>query len=520
MKPWKAAIYIRTSKGTAEEDPGNTLGVQLGIIMDYLNKEEDIELYTVKIDNGRTGLNFNRPAFREMMDEVEAGLINCIIVKDLSRFSRNHLDASDMLFREFAAKNIRFIAVQDDIDLLHLREEQRGFFIPFRTLMNQMYSMDLSKRISSQLKIKRDRGEYIGSNPVYGYKRDPQNRHQLIVDKSAAAVVQDIFQWRLEGMSADRIAAKLNEMGIPCPAEHKRRSGSNCTYAFQKKDISLWSAGPVIRILRNRVYTGTLEQGKTKSNPLHPKLTKQLPENEWAVREGAHEAIIPEECFHAVERLLNTDARSAPGEDTVSLLSGLVRCAACQNTLTKQTVGKYVYYVCSLKREYKESCSGCRISAEALESSVQQNIREHINQVVSLCSTIVTEDLEDKLLRQVQRLQSQIGKVEQLMSRKRQLIESLEPSMADGIITSEEANELRRNYQNELNTLKQRKQKIREEIQKIEDRTILDCEWAKQFIPYAGQTEFSRKDVVMLVESIFVNNVKRLKILFLEIKRF
>ena len=176
MKPWNAAVYIRTSKGV-EEDPGNTLGIQLSIIMDYLDKEEDIELCSVKIDNGRTGLNFNRPAFREMMDEVEAGLINCIIVKDLSRFSRNHLDASDMLFREFAAKNIRFIAVQDDIDLLYLREEQRDFFIPFRTLMNQMYSMDLSKRISSQLKIKRDRGEYIGSNPVYGYKRDPQHQH-------------------------------------------------------------------------------------------------------------------------------------------------------------------------------------------------------------------------------------------------------------------------------------------------------------------------------------------------------
>lgn len=519
MKPWNAAVYIRTSKG-AEEDLGNTLGVQLGIIMAYLDKEEDIELCSVKIDNRRTGLNFNRPAFREMMDEVEAGLINCIIVKDLSRFSRNHLDASDMLFREFAAKNIRFIAVQDDIDLLYLREEQRDFFIPFRTLMNQMYSMDLSKRISSQLKIKRDRGEYIGSNPVYGYKRDPQHQHQLIVDKPAAAVDQDIFQWRLEGMSADRIAAKLNEMGIPCPAEHKRRSGSNCTYAFQKNDIPLWSAGPVIRILRNRIYTGTLEQGKTKSNPLHPKLTKQLPENEWAVREGAHEAIISEECFRAVGRLLNTDARSAPGEDTVSLLSGLVRCAACSSTLTRQTVGKYIYYVCSLKREHKESCSGCRISTDALESSVQQNIREHIHQVVLLCSTIATEDLEDKLLCQIQRLQSQISKVEQLASKKRRLIESLEPSMADGIITSEEADELRRSFQNELNTLSRRKQKIQEEIQRVEDRTILDCEWAKQFIPYTSQTEFSRKDVVMLVESIFLHKDKRIEIHFVHDHEF
>ena len=517
---WRAALYTRLSREDGDKPESDSIANQRALLEDFAARQPDLQVIGQYSDDGFTGTNFQRPDFQRMIADIEAGKINCVIVKDLSRFSRNHLDASDMLFREFAAKNIRFIAVQDDIDLLYLREEQRDFFIPFRTLMNQMYSMDLSKRISSQLKIKRDRGEYIGSNPVYGYKRDPQHQHQLIVDKPAAAVVQDIFQWRLEGMSADRIAAKLNEMGIPCPAEHKRRSGSNCTYAFQKNDIPLWSAGPVIRILRNRIYTGTLEQGKTKSNPLHPKLTKQLPENEWAVREGAHEAIISEECFRAVGRLLNTDARSAPGEDTVSLLSGLVRCAACQNTLTKQTVGKYVYYVCSLKREYKESCSGCRISAETLESSVQQNIREHINQVVSLCNTIATDDLKDKLLRQIQRLQSQIGEVEQLASKKRQLIESLAPSMADGIITSKEADELRRSFQNELNTLKQRKQEIQKEIQKIADRTILDCEWAKQFTPYAGQMEFSRKDVVMLVESIFLHKDKRIEIHFVHDHEF
>lgn len=226
-------------------------------------------------------------------------------------------------------KNIRFIAVQDNVDLLYLREDQRDFFIPFRTLINQMYSMELSKKIYSQLKVKRERGEYIDSSPVYGYKRDPRNRHQLIVDKPAAEIVRAIFQWRLEGVRADRIAAKLKEMDIPSPAEHKRRSGSNCTYAFQKKDRPFWSAGPVIRILKNRVYTGTLEQGKTKSNPLHPELTKQRPENEWAVQENAHEAIISERCFQAVERLFNTDARAAQGEERVGLLSGLVRCVEC-----------------------------------------------------------------------------------------------------------------------------------------------------------------------------------------------
>lgn len=321
-------------------------------------------------------------------------------------------------------------------------------------------------------------------------------------------------------MSADRIASKLNKMKTPSPAEHKRRSGSTCTYAFQKKDTSLWSAGPVIRILRNRVYTGTLEQGKTKSNPLHPKLTKQLPENEWAVRERAHEAIISEECFQAVGRLLDTDSRAAPGEEKVDLLSGLVRCAECQNTLTKQTVGKYVYYVCSLKKERKESCVGCRAPVEDLETAVQQKIREHVDQVVSLCHRIAEDDLEDKLLRQVQRLQGQGEKIEEFAAKKRQLIESLEPSMADGIITSKEADDLRRDFQSELEQLAFQKQKIQEEMRRIEDRSILECAWAKQFSPYAGQTDFSRKDVVMLVEVIFLHKDKQVEFHFVHDQEF
>lgn len=519
MKRWKAAAYLKTSRGV-QEDPSNTIHTQLSIIMDHISRFENIELCSVKVDNGRTGLNFNRPAYQEMMQEIEAGKINCIIVKDLSRFSRNYLDAGDMLFREFTEKNVRFIAVQDDIDMLYLRQNQQDLFIPVRTLINQTYSMDLSKKIFSQLKVKRERGEYIGSNPVYGYKRDPLNRYQLIVDEPAAAVIWDIFQWRLEGMSADRIAGRLNQLGIPSPAEHKRKSGSNCTYAFQKKDIPRWSAGPVIRILKNRVYTGTLEQGKTKSNPFCRKFSKRLPEGEWAVKERAHEAIISEECFRAVERLLKTDSRISPRAKRTYLLSGLVRCAACHNTLTRQRVGKYTYYRCSLEKDGTGSCAGCRMPAEKLEAAVQQKVQEHIEQVVSLCNMITTNDLGDKLHRQILRLQTQIEEVDRAAERQQFLIASLEPNIADGIITSEEADKLCSSFQDELDILGQQKQKIREEIQRIEDRTILECEWAKQFTPYAGQTEFSRKDVAMLVESIFLHKDKRIELHFVHDHEF
>lgn len=151
--------------------------------------------------------------------------------------------------------------------------------------------------------------------------------------------MRDIFQWRMEGLSADRIAQRLNQMGVPSPAEYKR--GSNSTYVchFQQKEKSIWFAGPVIRILRNRVYIGTLEQGKTKSNPLYPELTKRLPESEWAIKEKAHEAIISEEVFEAVGRLLKTDARIPPDQETPYLFSGIARCAECKNTLSRRTVG-------------------------------------------------------------------------------------------------------------------------------------------------------------------------------------
>lgn len=321
-------------------------------------------------------------------------------------------------------------------------------------------------------------------------------------------------------MSADRIAGRLNQLGIPSPAEHKRKSGSNCTYAFQKRDVFLWSAGPVIRILKNRIYTGALEQRKTKSNPFYPKLAKRLPQDEWAVKERAHEAIISEECFQAVGRLLDTDSRAAPGEKKANLLSGLIRCAACQNTLTRQPVGKYTYYRCSLEKEGTGSCAGCRMPAEKLEAVVQQKVRKHIEQVISLRNMIATDDLEDKLHRQIVRLRAQIREVDQEAARQQFLIASLESNITDGIIISKEADDLRSSFQNELSTLNRRKQEVREEIQKIEDRTILKCEWANQLATYMGRAEFSRKDIIMLVESIFLYQDKHLALQFVHDHEF
>lgn len=261
MKFWSAAAYLRMSK-SIEEDPANALDVQLGIIQEYIETDGDIELCCVKSDNGYSGLNFNRPAYQEMMEEVKAGRINCIIVKDLSRFSRHHLDSCDMILNKFREAKIRFIAVLDGLDSLSINDNRRDIYIPLRTLMNQAYSMELSKKIYWHLRLKWECGKYTGAQPMYGYKRSPENWYRLIIDEPAADVIRHMFQWRLEGLSNERIAKKLNSMSIPSPAEYKNAAGHPHTTSFQTKETAQWYAGTVIRILRNPVYIGTLEREK------------------------------------------------------------------------------------------------------------------------------------------------------------------------------------------------------------------------------------------------------------------
>ncbi len=237
-----------------------------------------------------------------------------------------------------------------------------------------------------------------------------------MIDEPAASVVRDIFQWRLEGLSADRIALRLNQKGIPSPAGYKQKSGSAYSCHFQQKEAPIWFARSVIRILRNRVYTGTLEQGKSRSNPLCWELKKQLPESEWAVKENAHETIVSRECFEAVEHL-KTDARIPPDRDDPYLFSGMIRCAECGSTLTRKTVGKYHYYRCSLAKTVKGSCTGCQISVEKFDARAQQMIRKRIDQVISLRERIAAGNLEDKLEKQIVRLRNEIQEIEKGIDR-------------------------------------------------------------------------------------------------------
>lgn len=519
MKFWSAAAYLRMSK-SIEEDPANALDVQLSIIQEYIKNDGNIDLCSVKSDNGYSGLNFDRPAYQEMMEEIKSGKINCIIVKDLSRFSRHHLDSCDVILNKFRKANIRFIAVLDGLDSLYMRDDQRDLYIPIRTLINQAYSMELSQKVCQHLRSKWENGEYTSPQPIYGYKRMPEDWYRLVIDEPAAAVIRSIFQWRLEGWSSDRIAKKLNDTGIPSPAGYKAATGHPRASPFQKKKISQWYARSVIRILQNPVYIGTLEQGRTRSNPLYPELSKRVPKSEWIVKEGVHEAIVSREVFEAVGRLLKTDSRSSPSQAEAYPFSGIVRCGTCGNTLSRRTVGKYRYYACLYAKGTEKTCSGCRLPVDKFDTRAYEMISSRIAEIIEMLRKLASGDHGDKFQNQITLLQKEVRKIDSEIECQRFLIESLQPSLREGLITKAESITFRDSFQTKKDQQEREKAQILKKIRWIREISASKCEWAEQFVLRNGQTEFSRKDIAMLIEYVFLYRDKHMEIRFAHDQEF
>ena len=347
-KCYRAAIYVRLSKEDGDKVESDSIVNQKELIRQYLTDKPDIEVHSVRVDDGYSGANFDRPAFQQMLKDIRSGQIDCVIVKDLSRFARNFVEAGRFLDQEFPLYGVRFIAINDGYDSIQRKGGADDIVLPFKNLVNDAYCRDISVKIRSQLEVKRKKGDFIGSFAVYGYLKDPDDRHKLVIDEYAADVVRDIFKWKLEGLSQQRIAERLDDQGILSPMEYKRYCGMKYKSGFQINPKARWTAVAIDRILKNQFYVGTLVQGK-RSTPNHKiKKLMQKPENEWVCIEHNHEPIIEREIFDTVNRLLMKDTRIAPQEQTVYLFSGLLFCGDCRRSMVRNNNNRggkiYTYY--------------------------------------------------------------------------------------------------------------------------------------------------------------------------------
>ena len=289
----------------------------------------------------------------------------------------------------FPLLNIRFISVVDHIDSVKDPSSINNALVSFKNVMNDEYCRDISNKIRASLDRKRGKGEFIGSFASYGYLKDPEDRHHLIVDPIAADVVRNIYRWFLGGMSIIGIAKKLNHLGVPNPTMYKRQLGFNYRHPSGEICDGLWPDSSVKRILKNRIYTGDMVQNKTKIKSYKVQVCTSVPEEEWIVVPDTHEAIVTKEQFETVQQLLRRDTRTAPGVSHVSIFGGYIRCADCRRAMGKKQVvqpyKKYYYFVCqTFRKGDKTACTKHTIREEKLYEAVLTTIQAQIQLAISM----------------------------------------------------------------------------------------------------------------------------------------
>ena len=515
-KIWNATLYLRLSRDDGDKEESGSITGQRELLRDYISQHPELREYAIRIDDGFSGSTFERPGFQKMIEDVKAGRTDCIIVKDLSRFGRNYLDAGEYIEKIFPFLGVRFIAVNDNYDSLGEKKSSDDLIIPFKNLINEAYCRDISMKIRSQLEIKRKNGQFLGSFAAFGYLKDEQDKNKLVVDQYAADIVRDIFKWKLDGISPQDIADALNKLGILSPMEYKRSLGMKYTTSFKTSAKAAWSAGTVIRILKNPIYTGVLIQGKetTPSYKVHKRIAKD--KSEWTVIENSHEAIISEIDFDSVQKVLKCDTRRSPDDKAVGLFSGMLFCGDCGASMVRKTVPagekKYVYYVCSAHKQDK-SCSPHRMRDTALEEIVLDSLRQHIREVVNMSELLNITDTAPLRNAQAQKVQRQLDKKREEYEKLQKLLMSLYENLTDGVIDREEYARLKASFTARADEAERQMDALRESLNDIQSHGAENV-WMNEFIKRQELASLDRAVVVALIDKILIHSNDVVEIIY------
>ena len=517
QKIYKTGIYARLSKEDADGIESNSIQSQRAICLAYIESHEDLELVDTYIDDGRTGSNTDRPGFQKMLEDMRSGRIDCAVSKDLSRFSRNYIDAGNYLEKIFPAMGIRYIAINDNYDSMAPGSSTDVITLPFKNLVNDIYCRDISIKIRTSLEVKRKKGEYVGSFVPFGYRKAPQDKNRLLVDEAAADVVSLIFGMYKDGLPILKIARRLNTSGIPTPMEYKRMQGVRFETAFRTKERTEWEYVTVKRILSNIVYTGVLIQGR-RGTPNHKvRVTRPKEETDWVRVENAHDPIISCTDFEAVAELMRRDMRCGRDSEKHDLFSGYLFCGDCQNTMIRKTQrakGKaYVYYNCSHNKRTHE-CSPHSFSEAKLAEIVFHAVHDQIEVVLHLDKVLRFIDSLPQRDRKVFSYEAQMTRLEEEIQRYKKLELGLYENFVEGIINKAEYTDFRENYRGLIEEKQEAVKRLKREQQDAAAMGSQNRAWVQVFAQYENVQELDRRILLALVDKILIYEDKKVEIVF------
>ena len=520
-KVWKTALYLRLSRDDGADAESNSIASQREILIEYVNRYPDMEIYDIYADDGYTGTNFDRPDFNRMMNDVYAGRVNCVLVKDLSRFARNYTEAGTYLDKIFVKLQVRFIALNNQLDtgMSSVNPFNQLVQVGITNIMNEGQAAITSVNVRGTLNLRRKQGKFIGSFATYGYLKDPNDNHHLIIDEEAAPIVRMIFERFIAGESIIGITKNLNEMGIPNPSMYKKQKGFNYRHPSGRSNDGLWPDSSVRRILQNRMYVGDMVQGRNTTYSYKIKQCRAIPQDEWIIVEGTHEPIINRDTFDNAQALFNKNIRKSPKKNSVDLFSGLVRCADCKRIMNKKTnehsYGTYHYYRCVTARKLKKSaCTNHTIRIDKLEKAVCLTIQNMINTATTM-SELLTQinnnaKRKNKSCHIQNALKSQVAQREKLVT----MIADLYPDWKSGIITIEEYNVLKEKLNEKLKIIDEKIGGLNKFAQQFQNGVTEENEFVSHFKKYGNIEKLTRPLLTELVEEILVHEGGDIEVVF------
>jgi DNA invertase Pin-like site-specific DNA recombinase len=496
---YNAARYLRLSREDGDKYESDSISNQRDLIGKFIDANQDIELVDEYVDDGYSGINFdNRPSFNRMLFDIENGKINCVIVKDLSRFGRDYIEVGRYLERYFPNNNVRFISINDNIDSL---KQALDMIVPIKNIFNENYSKDISKKVTTAFQIRQERGDYIGSYAAYGYNKNPKDKHKLVIDEYPASIIKRIFSMYIEGMSKHKIANVLNDEGVLCPSAYKKSVFENYVNGRTKNDLYAWSYNTVSDILSKELYIGNMVQRYQKSNGIRTKGVKTK-KDERIIVKNTHEPIIDLTTWNKAQNLINKNKGKTYDTRETSALSGFVICGDCGKRMSKYytyfSKGKKVFYfACASYRRYgKNVCTKHTIRYDKLEEVILNDINLCIKKINDLKK--LTEENKNIPVLQINS-KTEIDKLKIELSKVINLNKGLYEDYKEEIISKEEYLRYKKEYSEKEKILTN---KIDALLKVENNQNVMESEWVKRLLELNQINELDRDIIAELVKKV------------------
>ena len=510
---FNVAIYIRLSREDGDKEESDSVGNQRKLLTEYVAKKDDFILYDVYVDDGYSGTNFNRPSFQRMIADIEDGKVNCVVVKDLSRFGRDYIDTGRYLERYFPELGVRFISVTDSIDSM---KQAYDMLLPIKSIFNEQYARDISKKIQATVKSKQKAGEFIGAFTSYGYKKSPVDKNKLVIDDYAADVVRRIFSLYIQGYGKQRIAKLLNAEGILCPAEYKKVNGENYKNCNRLESTTYWSYSTINSILHREMYVGNMVQG-TKHQRMRSK-QKKMPKEEWIIVENTHEPIIDKATWEKAQSLLQKRTRELDLETNKNIFAGFVKCGDCGRAMTKNMWRRadgsktYSLYCGTYKRNGKQYCTPHTLPMAVLEDIVLGDLKAIVDSVDNLKELVQSQSFTASKVKRI--ADTELSKIKAELGRVKRLKKSIYEDYREELISKEEFLSYREDYLKKEELYSKQIEALEEKKKDNVTEDVFETPWLKRLLELKDIETLDRDIVVEMISELKVYENRKIKITY------